>query len=82
MKEIYCIMPCLQVGVVKQMETAALKAAGDNRSQPFTRQLTALYTRSTLIGEGKGWWIVASAIVCSVSAKFSCFQRRMNITMV
>jgi len=43
---------CYQVGVVKQMETAALKAAGDNRSAPFTRQLTALYTKSTLIGEG------------------------------
>ncbi len=41
-----------KVGVVKQMETAALKAAGSNKSGPFSRQLTALYTRSTLIGEG------------------------------
>ncbi|KAL8616653.1 hypothetical protein ACOMHN_031635 [Nucella lapillus] len=40
-----------KVGVVKQTETAALKAAGDNRSAPFTRELTALYTKSTLIGE-------------------------------
>ncbi|XP_033750207.1 LOW QUALITY PROTEIN: DNA mismatch repair protein Msh3-like [Pecten maximus] len=40
-----------KVGVVKQMETAALKAAGDNRSAPFTRELSALYTKSTLIGE-------------------------------
>ena len=40
-----------KVGVVKQMETAALKAASDNRSGPFTRELTALYTRTTLIGE-------------------------------
>ena len=42
-----------KVGVVKQMETAALKAAGDNKSAPFTRELTALYTKSTLIGEGR-----------------------------
>jgi DNA mismatch repair protein MSH3 len=42
----------LQVGVVKQTETTALKAAGDNRSAPFTRELSALYTKSTLIGEG------------------------------
>ena len=42
-----------KVGVVKQMETAALKAAGDNKSAPFTRELTALYTKATLIGEGE-----------------------------
>ena len=36
---------------MKQTETAALKAAGSNRSAPFTRQLSALYTKSTLIGQ-------------------------------
>lgn len=41
----------LKVGVVKQTETAALKAVGDNRSSLFSRKLTALYTKSTLIGE-------------------------------
>ncbi|XP_053555688.1 DNA mismatch repair protein Msh3 [Bombina bombina] len=40
-----------KVGVVKQMETAALKSVGDNKSSLFSRQLTALYTKSTLIGE-------------------------------
>uniref|UniRef100_A0A8C5L7S5 DNA mismatch repair protein MSH3 n=1 Tax=Jaculus jaculus TaxID=51337 RepID=A0A8C5L7S5_JACJA len=40
-----------KVGVVKQMETAALKAIGDNKSSLFARKLTALYTKSTLIGE-------------------------------
>ena len=38
----------LQVGIVRQTETAALKAAGNNRNAPFERRLTALYTRSTL----------------------------------
>ncbi|NXF85094.1 MSH3 protein, partial [Eubucco bourcierii] len=40
-----------KVGVIKQMETAALKAAGENKSTLFSRKLTALYTKSTLIGE-------------------------------
>ncbi|XP_059581053.1 DNA mismatch repair protein Msh3 [Alligator mississippiensis] len=40
-----------KVGVVKQTETAALKAVGENKSSLFSRKLTALYTKSTLIGE-------------------------------
>ncbi|KAJ8030059.1 DNA mismatch repair protein Msh3 [Holothuria leucospilota] len=40
-----------KVGVVRQTETAAIKAAGSNRSAPFERKLTALYTKSTMIGE-------------------------------
>uniref|UniRef100_A0A8D0G6W9 DNA mismatch repair protein MSH3 n=1 Tax=Sphenodon punctatus TaxID=8508 RepID=A0A8D0G6W9_SPHPU len=40
-----------KVGVVKQMETAALKAVGENKSSLFARKLTALYTKSTIIGE-------------------------------
>lgn len=38
-----------KVGVVRQLETAALKAVGDNRNAPFTRQLTNLYTKATYI---------------------------------
>jgi hypothetical protein len=38
----------LQVGVVRQTESAALKAAGDNKSAPFTRSLTGLFTAATL----------------------------------
>ena len=33
---------------MRQTETAALKKAGDNRNAPFTRELSALYTRATL----------------------------------
>uniref|UniRef100_A0A8C8A1C2 MutS homolog 3 (E. coli) n=1 Tax=Oryzias sinensis TaxID=183150 RepID=A0A8C8A1C2_9TELE len=40
-----------KVGVVKQTETAAIKASGANRNTLFTRQLSALYTKSTLVGE-------------------------------
>ncbi|KAI9655640.1 MAG: Mismatch repair protein msh3 [Alyxoria varia] len=38
-----------KVGVVRQLETAALKAAGDNRNAPFVRQLTNVYTKGTYI---------------------------------
>ncbi|XP_069379604.1 DNA mismatch repair protein Msh3 isoform X3 [Paralichthys olivaceus] len=40
-----------KVGVVKQTETSAMKALGANKNALFTRQLTALYTKSTLVGE-------------------------------
>uniref|UniRef100_A0A672J1L1 DNA mismatch repair protein MSH3 n=1 Tax=Salarias fasciatus TaxID=181472 RepID=A0A672J1L1_SALFA len=40
-----------KVGVVKQTETSALKASGANKNTLFTRQLSALYTKSTLVGE-------------------------------
>jgi DNA mismatch repair protein MSH3 len=36
-----------KVGVVSQMETAALKKAGDNRNAPFVRELTDLFTAAT-----------------------------------
>ncbi|KAK9478843.1 muts domain V-domain-containing protein [Lipomyces japonicus] len=38
-----------KVGIVRQTETAALKAVGDNKSGPFERKLTELYTKGTFI---------------------------------
>jgi DNA mismatch repair protein MSH3 len=40
-----------KVGVVRQLETAALKAAGDNRNAPFVRSLTNVYTKGTYIDD-------------------------------
>jgi DNA mismatch repair protein MSH3 len=40
-----------KVGVVRQLETAALKKAGDNRNTPFVRKLTNLYTKGTYIDD-------------------------------
>ncbi|KAK9724590.1 hypothetical protein RND81_05G085100 [Saponaria officinalis] len=37
-----------KVGVVKQTETATIKAHGSNRVGPFTRGLSALYTKATI----------------------------------
>ncbi|KAI9827591.1 MAG: Mismatch repair protein msh3 [Phylliscum demangeonii] len=43
-----------KVGVVRQLETAALKAAGDNRNAPFERKLTNLYTKGTYVDDAEG----------------------------
>ncbi|KAJ9626342.1 Mismatch repair protein msh3 [Taxawa tesnikishii (nom. ined.)] len=43
-----------KIGVVRQLETAALKAAGDNRNTPFVRKLTNLYTKGTYIDDVEG----------------------------
>lgn len=43
-----------KVGVVRQLETAALKAAGENRNAPFVRKLTNLYTKGTYIDDVEG----------------------------
>lgn len=43
-----------KVGVVRQLETAALKAVGDNRNAPFIRKLTNLYTKGTYIDDVEG----------------------------
>ena len=52
-----------KVGIVRQLETAALKAAGDNRNAPFVRQLTNLYTKGTYIDDVEGLDGAASAPV-------------------
>ncbi|KAL8376558.1 hypothetical protein RB595_007587 [Gaeumannomyces hyphopodioides] len=43
-----------KVGVVRQIETAALKKAGDNRNAPFVRKLTNVYTKGTYIDDELG----------------------------
>ena len=43
-----------KVGVVRQLETAALKAVGDNRNTPFVRKLTNVYTKGTYIDDVEG----------------------------
>lgn len=43
-----------KVGVVRQLETAALKAVGSNKSGPFVRKLTNLYTKGTYVDDVDG----------------------------
>lgn len=51
-----------KVGIVRQLETAALKAAGDNRHAPFDRKLTNLYTKGTYVDDVEG---LDSSLGCS-----------------
>ena len=43
-----------KIGVVRQMETAALKKAGSNRNTTFIRKLTNVYTKGTYIDDIEG----------------------------
>ncbi|KAF2710516.1 hypothetical protein K504DRAFT_454801 [Pleomassaria siparia CBS 279.74] len=43
-----------KVGVVRQIETAALKAVGNNKNAPFVRELTNLYTKGTYVDDIEG----------------------------
>ncbi|CAG8950456.1 hypothetical protein HYFRA_00006952 [Hymenoscyphus fraxineus] len=43
-----------KIGVVRQIETAALKKAGDNRNAPFVRKLTNVWTKGTYIDDVEG----------------------------
>ncbi|SMR54979.1 unnamed protein product [Zymoseptoria tritici ST99CH_1E4] len=43
-----------KVGIVRQLETAALKAAGSNKSKIFERGMTNLYTKGTYIDDEDG----------------------------
>ncbi|CEP14305.1 hypothetical protein [Parasitella parasitica] len=40
-----------RVGIVRQTETAALKAVGLNRGQPFQRELTQMITKGTMVND-------------------------------
>ncbi|KAJ8078692.1 Mismatch repair protein msh3 [Marasmius tenuissimus] len=40
-----------RVGIVNQVETAALKKVGDNRNAPFERKLVRLYTAATFVDD-------------------------------
>lgn len=43
-----------KVGIVRQTETAALKAAGAQKGGPFERRLTAMYTKGTFVADDLG----------------------------
>ncbi|EPS68610.1 hypothetical protein M569_06157 [Genlisea aurea] len=71
-----------KVGVVKQTETAAIKAHGLNKSAPFCRGLSALYTKATLeaaedLGGGmeeeeEGFMVSSNYLLCVVEKDVDC----------
>jgi DNA mismatch repair protein MSH3 len=54
-----------KVGLVKQTETAAIKAAGATKSGPFARELSAVYTKATYIPEGEQRRACLKPVCCS-----------------
>ncbi|KAH7691828.1 DNA mismatch repair protein MSH3 protein [Dioscorea alata] len=78
-----------KVGVVKQTETAAIKAHGENRLGPFARGLSALYTMATIeaaedMGGGGGGEEGAGGegnnyLVCVVEREFVIRNRECEI---
>ncbi|KNC95837.1 uncharacterized protein SPPG_08780 [Spizellomyces punctatus DAOM BR117] len=57
-----------KVGIVRQMETAALKAVGDNKNAPFVRKLTNVYSKGTFVddigGEDIAFEVRSSYLLC------------------
>ncbi|KAF7188159.1 DNA mismatch repair protein MSH3 [Pseudocercospora fuligena] len=51
-----------KVGIVRQLETAALKAAGANKSKLFERDLTNLYTKATYVDDEEGLGAPSGAV--------------------
>ncbi|XP_021932992.1 DNA mismatch repair protein Msh3-like isoform X2 [Zootermopsis nevadensis] len=61
-----------RVGVVNQVETAAVKAAGENKNALFARELAHVYTKATLIGDDvdplsqEGEFIQGANVACYI----------------
>lgn len=55
-----------KVGVVRQAETAALKAVGENKNKTFERKLCEVYSKGTYLGDNAadvvGGWILAVTV--------------------
>ena len=65
---IFRLVSCgYKVGVVSQMETAALKAVSSKKSGPFKRDLTGLYTKATLTGNCKYYRLSCVQLTSSLS---------------
>jgi DNA mismatch repair protein MSH3 len=81
-----------KVGVVRQLETAALKAAGDNRNAPFVRKLTNVYTKGTYIDDVEGLSVPAASmggttpatgyLLCITEINTSGSDERVNVGIV
>lgn len=74
-----------KVGVVKQTETAAIKAHGSNRLGPFCRGLSALYTKATLEaaedmgGKDEGFGRESNYLACVVEENLLVKDRECDV---
>ncbi|KAF9218263.1 hypothetical protein BS17DRAFT_798646 [Gyrodon lividus] len=77
-----------KVGIVEQIETAALKKASENRNTLFERKLTHLYTATTYVDELESVDDVekraAPTLVCFTENARVCdrFEERVSIGMI
>ena len=83
-----------KVGVVRQIETAALKAVGENRNKTFERKLCEVYSKGTYLGDdiddNVGGWIIAitedslqlSSQFSNVSSTLVGIQKEVRIGVV
>lgn len=55
-----------RVGIVRQTETAALKAVGSNRSAPFERELSQMITKGTVVDDMMSETPGGSYLMCLV----------------
>ncbi|KAJ2797615.1 Mismatch repair protein msh3 [Coemansia helicoidea] len=74
-----------KVGIMRQCETAALKAAGDNRNAPFTRQLCEVYTAGTLVeevGDGPAPGGAERYLLCPVERLVDAKDQRVSFGVI
>jgi DNA mismatch repair protein MSH3 len=58
-----------RVGIVRQTETAALKAVGSNRSAPFQRELSQMITKGTMVDDMMSEASGSSYLMCLIEEK-------------
>ncbi|KAJ1665089.1 Mismatch repair protein msh3 [Coemansia sp. RSA 1646] len=75
-----------KVGVMRQAETAALKAISDNKNAPFSRKLADVYTSGTLVEEvGDSPHSESSSekyLMCITEGPIESNDKRVNIGML
>ncbi|KAI9331538.1 muts domain V-domain-containing protein [Zopfochytrium polystomum] len=75
-----------KVGIVRQIETAAIKASGDNKSGPFTRKLTNIYTRGTYVDDvledDSCFEVKSSFVLCLNEEKVEGSDEKVQISLV
>ncbi|KAJ7172624.1 muts domain V-domain-containing protein [Mycena filopes] len=75
-----------KVGIVEQVETAALKKVGDNRNAPFDRKLVHLFTAATYVDDLDSVEVVdkftAPRLLCIIEGKSTAPGLDVRIGMV
>ncbi|GAA5932860.1 mismatch repair protein MSH3 [Sporobolomyces koalae] len=77
-----------KVGIVRQLETAALKKVSENKSKPFTRALVNLYTSATFVDElgvdsfGSSSQSSTESLMCLVEERLGTGHDKVKLGLV